>query len=115
MFIDMSKEPEDGRIQSFALQDIARAIMEGVVYMLKEKLNQLKAQGITANKAVMVGGPSEDPVWRVLIEEICGIPVRVVHGAYAGAVGAAVMAGIGVGIYKDEHDAAHTASIHLEG
>ena len=115
LFIDMSKEPEDGRIQSFALQDIARAIMEGVVYMLKEKLNQLKAQGITANKAVMVGGPSEDPVWRVLIEEICGIPVRVVHGAYAGAVGAAVMAGIGVGIYKDEHDAAHTASIHLEG
>ena len=53
----------------------------------------------------MVGGPSEDPMWRQLIEEMCGISVKVVHAAFAGAVGAAVLAGIGVGIYENEEKA----------
>ena len=103
--INMLEAPDDEHIRSFALPDIARAIMEGTVRMLQGKLEQLKAQGIMADRAVMVGGPSEDPMWISLIEEICGIPVRVIHGAYAGAVGAAVLAGIGAGIYRDEFDA----------
>ena len=36
---------------------------------------------------------------------MCGLKVRVVHGVNAGAVGAAMIAGIGAGIYKDEADA----------
>ena len=53
----------------------------------------------------MVGGPSENPVLVELISEMCGFPVTVTHGASAGAVGAAIMAGIGVGEYKDEKHA----------
>lgn len=103
--INMLDEPDDRIIQNFEQKDIAMAIMEGTVRMLKTKLDDLKSQGITADRAVMVGGPSEDPMWSKLIHDICGISVRVEHGAFAGAVGAAVMAGIGVGIYKDEHAA----------
>ena len=36
---------------------------------------------------------------------MCGITVRVLHGENAGAVGAAKLAGIGAGIYKNEADA----------
>ena len=53
----------------------------------------------------MVGGPSENPMWIQVIREICNIPVKVIHGEVAGAVGACVLGGIGVGIYKDERDA----------
>lgn len=103
--IDPAKEPDDERILQFNKADIARAIMEGTVGLLKNKLDLLAEKGISANSAVMVGGPSEDSMWTSLVEEICGISVRVVHGAYAGAVGAAVIAGIGVGEYKSEEDA----------
>lgn len=103
--INPTEEPDDERILQFSKVDIARAIMEGTVGLLKNKLDILAEKGITAKSAVMVGGPSEDPMWIALIEEICGICVRVVHGAYAGAVGAAVIAGIGVGEYAGEEDA----------
>lgn len=103
--INMPEEPDDENIHRFSKADVARAIMEGTVRMLKSRLDDLAAKGITADSAVMVGGPSEDGMWVRLIEDICEIPVRVLHGAYAGAVGAAVLAGIGVGEYRDEADA----------
>ena len=73
--------------------------------VLKEKLDILKGIGISPKTAVMVGGPSKNPMYLELIEKICGIKVSVRHGVNAGAVGAAMLAGIGAGIYKDEADA----------
>ena len=76
--------------------------MEGTVTLLNKRLDDLAKQGIAAKSAVMVGGPSEDPYWISLIQEMCNISVRVVHGSFAGAVGAAVIAGVGVGEYESE-------------
>lgn len=103
--INPQDEPDDEKILPFSKEHIARAIMEGTVRLLKERLDGLAEKGISASEAIMVGGPSEDPYWITLIEEMCGITVDVQHGSYAGAVGAAVIAGIGVGTYKDEEDA----------
>lgn len=106
--INPQDEPDDERILKYPKEHIARAIMEGTVTLLKAKLDVLKAHGITADNAIMVGGPSENPMWLTVIREICGIEAKVIHGEVAGAVGAAVLAGIGVGEYKDE---AHAKTI----
>ena len=103
--IALNDEPDDEKIKAFSKEDIARAIMEGAVNLLKEKLDILKGIGISPKTAVMVGGPSKNPMYLELIEKICGIKVSVRHGVNAGAVGAAMLAGIGAGIYKDEADA----------
>ncbi len=103
--INPTLEPDEKHILTYDKADIARAIMEGTVTLLKARLDFLAEKGITAKSAVMVGGPSEDPMWITLIEEMCGLSVRVVHGAFAGAVGAAVIAGVGVGEYASEEDA----------
>lgn len=95
-------EPDDDNIKAYSKEDIARAIMEGTVELLRQKLELLAEKGISAKTAVMVGGPSEDPYWIELIENMCNISVKVIHGAYAGAVGAAVIAGIGIGEYENE-------------
>lgn len=92
LVINPLEEPEDERILKFGKEDIARAIMEGTVHLLKDRLENLKRKGIHAESAVMVGGPSEDPFWITLIQEICEIPVESGPGAYAGALGAALMA-----------------------
>ncbi len=91
--IDPTNPPKAEQISSFAKENVARAIMEGTVRLLKIRMDALAEQGITAKTAAMVGGPSEDPMWVRLIEEACNISVKVVHGAYAGAVGAAKIAG----------------------
>lgn len=102
LYINPLEEPLDETITAFPKKDIARALMEGTVGLLKQRLDNLAEKGISAKSAVMVGGPSEDPYWISLIEEICNISVKVVHGSFAGAVGAAVIAGVGVGIYENE-------------
>lgn len=98
-------EPDDNKTLLFTKEQIARAIMEGVVNLLKERLDCLKELGIEIKTAVMVGGPSVDPVWRELISQICSITVNPSHGANTGAVGAAILAGIGTQVYVDEKDA----------
>ncbi len=102
LYIFLYDEPDDEVVLKYSKPDIARAIMEGTVRLLKNKIDALKESGITANCAKVVGGPSEGDMWIRIIEEMLDIPVSVVHGAVTGAVGAAVIAGIGVGIYKDE-------------
>ncbi|NLB80964.1 MAG: hypothetical protein GX800_05010 [Clostridiaceae bacterium] len=53
----------------------------------------------------MAGGPTESEVWVNSIEHILGIPIKVIDGAYAGAAGAAAVAGIGIGVFKNEAEA----------
>ncbi len=101
----ITEAPDDKKVEGYSKENIARAIMEGTVSLLKDKLDALKEHGIFAKEAVMVGGPSEDPMWIKLIEEMCGFSVRTAQGAHAGAVGAAIMAGIGAGVFQDEENA----------
>ena len=103
--LNITEAPSDEKVKGYEKKNIARAIMEGVVNLLKAKIELLRESGIAADEAVMVGGPSEDPMWRKLISEMCNMPVFAAHGQSAGAVGAAMMAGIGVGLYENEEDA----------
>ncbi|MBR5445568.1 MAG: hypothetical protein IKV57_05575 [Clostridia bacterium] len=105
--------PDDDKVQGFSREQIARAIMEGSVRVLKEQLDRAERIGIHAHSAVMVGGPSENPLWTEIIEEICGLSVRISQGTHAGAVGAAVLAGIGAGIYRNEANAHRIFRDHI--
>lgn len=100
--LDPMTDPDDRTVRGFAKPDIARAIMEGTVGLLRDKFRELEANGISADSAVMVGGPSENPLWVQVIGEMTGLKVQVMHGSYAGAVGAAMVAGIAAGLYRDE-------------
>ena len=83
---------------------ISRAVMESAAILLNEEMEALKPLGICFEEAVMVGGPSRSPVWPGIVEEITGLELTV-GSAYAGAKGAAILAGIGAGVYKNEEEA----------
>jgi sugar (pentulose or hexulose) kinase len=85
-------------------ENISRAVMENAAELLNEKIIDLKKADIIFESAVMVGGPSKSPIWPDIVEEITGIKLTV-GSQHAGAKGAAIIAGIGAGIYKDEFDA----------
>ena len=84
--------------------DVSRAVMESAVRLLDEKIVELKEHGFHYDRAVMVGGPSNSPVWPGIVQEITGIDLTVGTRS-AGAAGAAILAGIGLGHYRDERDA----------
>lgn len=90
--------------------DIARAIIEGAAYILKSNLENLEKCGLNANRVTMIGGISNSPICVKIVSEVLGMPVRVVNGQCAGAVGSCLLAGVGIGLYRDEAEAFYTVS-----
>lgn len=86
---------------------MARAMMEGVAYMIKaterhccEDLNMNTADVITA-----VGGGSLSDVWMQSLADILNKKIQVPYmPRHAGAMGVAACAFVGMGIYKDFDD-----------
>jgi sugar (pentulose or hexulose) kinase len=86
-------------------EEIARAIMEGTCYLIKSKMEALREAGITATSINMAGGPSDTHPWPQILCDVLGMELTIINGSCAGAVGAAVLAGIGVELFNDEKDA----------
>ena len=81
-------------------EEIARAIMEGVAYLLKSRIETMSEAGIQASSLTMVGGPSETYPWPQIVCDVLFMELTVVNGSCAGAAGAAILAGIGAGILR---------------
>ena len=79
---------------------MARAVMEGVVFqalwMLESFPTKPSKEGLK-----LTGGASKSPVWSQLVADSSGLPVRIPEVADMACVGAAILAGVGCGIYSD--------------
>ena len=86
-------------------EQIARAVMEGPALRMRYHIERLTAAGIGAERIAMVGGPSESPVWPQIVAEITGLELKLINGQSAGAMGAAILAAVGAGLFRDEKEA----------
>ena len=93
------------RAGNFEKRHIARAIYESAAMLLKENFKEAEAKGLRTDKVTMAGGITNSAVCMKIIAETLGQDVKVVGGASAGAIGAAMLAGIGVKAFKNEEDA----------
>ncbi|MBT3274764.1 MAG: hypothetical protein HN368_16530 [Spirochaetales bacterium] len=84
----------------------ARAVMEGCAFLMKQKMDKLDgALESGMQRIVMVGGPTKSPVWPEILSAILGTRISIPEtGAHAGALGAAIMAGIGTGFFTNLAD-----------
>lgn len=77
---------------------LARAIMEGVAFqslwMMESFHTQPFKQGIK-----LAGGAAKSRLWCQIMANTSGLPVRIPETADLGCVGAAILAGVGIGIY----------------
>jgi xylulokinase len=81
---------------------MARAVMEGVTFSLKECLDAIEQQGINFSEIRLCGGGSGSKVWRQMAADVFGLPVRLTSSQEAGALGVAILAAEAAGIYPDE-------------
>lgn len=80
---------------------IVRAVLEGVAFGHRQHLEKLRSAGVRINSAIMSGGGSRSTYWPQLFADVLQIPISVANSYETGALGAAIAAGTGVGIFKD--------------
>lgn len=81
---------------------LIRAAMEGVVFSIREMLELMRPLGLEAKTIRTSGGGTSSPLWRQIQADALGCEVQTVSGAAeGGAYGAALVAGVGVGIWPD--------------
>ncbi len=83
-----------------------RALMESLGYILKRNLDSLADMGIEVKEIRSLGGGSKSQVWNQIKSDICQIPLETVNSVEAASLGAAILAGKAVGIFKDLGEAA---------
>lgn len=86
-------------------KEFIRAVMEGVGYSLVEGICVLRELGAELDEFVLCGGGAKGNVWRKIIADIYGGNVATVQNDSGSAIGAAVLAACGGGIYSNLQDA----------
>jgi xylulokinase len=85
--------------------DLIRAVMEGVAFSLRDCRRVLDEIPLPVGEVRLIGGGAKDPLWAQIVCDVLNVPLRVPLHTDASA-GAAMLAGVGVGIFSDERAAA---------
>ena len=89
-------------------RDLLRAVMEGVTYSLRDCMEVLKEMGVSVNDMMACGGGGSSPVWRQMLADLYQCPVKTVDSKEGPALGVAILAAVGAGLYKDVPEACDT-------
>lgn len=82
---------------------LARAVMESVAFQILWMMESFRAKP-SDDGIILAGGASKSPVWSQMVADISGLPVRIPATADLACVGAAVMAGVGCGLYPSAEE-----------
>jgi len=95
-----------------SIAHMTRAVMEGVTYRLCDGLDLMVGLGVPVNEVRATGGGARSPLWRQLQADVFGLPVHRTLVEEGPAFGAALLAGVAVGIYKDVFEACAHIELH---
>ena len=86
---------------------LARAVVEGVAFGLRDGLDLMTAAGMAAPAQVRVsGGGTASPLWRQILADVLGAEIATVSTTEGAAYGAAVLAAVGAGWHASVETAA---------
>jgi len=78
---------------------LARAVMEGGVFALRQTLEICLTLGAPVDQLIVSGGGAESAVWRQIQADVFGLPLRKTLTGEQTSIGAALLAAVGVGLY----------------
>ena len=85
---------------------LIRAVMEGVGYSQAECVEVLREMGVPVERMTACGGGARSPLWRQMLSDLYGCPVSTLAVDEGPALGAAILAGVGAGVYESVEQAA---------
>lgn len=78
---------------------LIRALLEGVVFGHRQHVETIRKAGAAFEEAVLSGGGSRSRFWPQIFADVLDVPVSVAVSRETGALGAAIAAGTGVGLF----------------
>jgi len=91
-----------GLARSHGVSDLVRSVLEGVAFNLRIIFGALTEQGAKLEALRMIGGGIRNRVLCQILADVLAIPIhRLERGEFATSLGAAVCAGVGVGVFDD--------------
>ncbi len=79
---------------------MTRAVIEGVSFGLRDNFRLLKEVGLPVPRQVRIsGGGAQSPLWRQMLADVLGVELVSVQTAEGAALGAALLAGVGAGLW----------------
>jgi xylulokinase len=90
-------------------EDLLRAALEGVAFLLRGKLDDLRVRGAPGPAALqLAGGGSRSPAWRQLLADALAVPLYPAGDGWLTARGAALLAAAATGLVADASTAARS-------
>ena len=86
-------------------RDLLRAVMEGVTYSLRDCLSVFDEMGLSVSHMAACGGGGSSPFWRQMLADVFGLPIVTLQSKEGPALGVALLAGVGAGIYASVEEA----------
>jgi xylulokinase len=93
---------------------MARAVLEGVTFSLRECLDLLCDLGQSCARVRVSGGGSRSGFWRQMMADVFGTEIIEVNVTQGAAYGAALLAGVGTGVYANAEQACEQ-TVHETG
>ncbi len=93
---------------------VIRAVLEGVAFSLRDSLTIFDEMGVPATRIRLGGGGARSLLWRRIQADVYGQPVDVLAAEEGAAYGAALLAGVGAGIWGSV-DEACAAAVRVAG
>lgn len=84
---------------------LTRAVVEGVSFGLRDSLELILNLGVPVRQIRLVGGGARSALWRQILADVFEQPVYVVNATQGAAFGAALLAGVGAGVFTSVKDA----------
>jgi len=90
-------------------EHLIRAVLEGVAYSQLECVEVFREMGVPVSDMTVTGGGGRSPLWQQMLADLYGCPVGTLAADEGGALGVALLAGVGAGVYSCVEEAAGIA------
>ena len=87
-------------------EDMTQAVLEGVVFGLRDSFEVAKSLGIHIERTKICGGGAKSPLWRQMVADILNIKVDIPESEEGPAMGGAMLAAVACGEYASVEEAA---------
>jgi sugar (pentulose or hexulose) kinase len=84
----------------------ARAVFEGVALANRRHIEAFHDMGMKIEKLVMIGGATRSSVWPSIVADVSGVLLEIPEQKEAACAGAAILAGVGSGVFPSVEEAA---------
>lgn len=87
-------------------EDMTQAVLEGVIFGLRDSLEVARSLGMRIDRTRICGGGAKSPLWKKMAANILNLSVDELAAEEGPALGGAMLAAVGCGEYEDVKTAA---------